>query len=74
MPFGAPEPTNTASKPPVVSRPRMLFTGVLSFRSTPMPVIMAISSFSTVCGRRNEGMLVRIRPPGSPNCSKIVTS
>ena len=38
-----------------------------------MPVIIAISSFSTVAGRRNEGMLVRIRPPGSPHCSKIVT-
>ena len=73
LPFGAPEPTNTASKPPASSA-RMLSTRVLRRRSTPMPVIMAISSFSTVCGRRNEGILVRIRPPGSPYCSKIVTS
>ena len=74
LPFGAPEPTNTASKPPWCSSSRMLATLVLSLRSTPIPVIIAISSFSTVCGRRNEGMLVRIRPPGSPYCSKIVTS
>ena len=74
LPLGAPEPTNTASKPPWASSSRMLFTGVFRRRSTPMPVIMAISSLSTVCGSRKEGMLVRIRPPGSPYCSKIVTS
>ena len=73
LPLGAPEPTNTASNP-CPSSARMLGTGELRRRSTPMPVIMAISSFSTVCGRRNEGMLVRIRPPGSPYCSNMVTS
>jgi hypothetical protein len=52
----------------------MLSTFVLSLRSTPMSVIMAISSFSTFGGRRNEGMLLRMRPPGSPYCSKMVTS
>ncbi len=42
----------------------MLVTGVSSRRSAPMSRIMPISSSSTVCGRRNEGMLVRMRPPG----------
>ena len=73
LPFGAPEPTNTASNPPSFRSWRRLRTGELSFSSTPIPVIIAISSLSTVCGSRNEGMLVRISPPGSPYCSKIVT-
>jgi hypothetical protein len=48
--------------------------GWFSFRSTPIEVIMPISSSSTAWGNRKEGMLVRIRPPGSPYCSKTVTS
>ena len=73
LPFGAPAPTNTASKPPLPNNSFSDLTGWLSLRSTPMPTICAISSSSTSAGRRNDGMLVRMRPPGTPHCSKIVT-
>ena len=36
LPFGAPEPTNTASNPPLSSSSRRLSMGWLSLRSTPM--------------------------------------
>ena len=72
LPLGAPAPTNTASNPPLSNISRIDLTGWLSFKSTPMSTICAISSFSTSAGRRNEGMLVRIRPPGTAYCSKTV--
>ncbi len=74
LPLGAPAPTNTASKPPLSNNSRMDLIGWLSLRSTPMSTIWAISSLSTSAGRRNDGMLVRIRPPGTPHCSKMVTA
>ena len=39
LPFGAPAPTNTASKPPLSSNSRIDLIGWLSFRSTPMSTI-----------------------------------
>ena len=52
----------------------ILAIGVPVVSVTPMPRIMSISSSSTVCGSRNDGILLRIRPPGTSFCSKIVTS
>ncbi len=54
LPLGAPEPTNTASNP-CPSSARMLSTGELRRRSTPMPMIMAISSSSTVVRQAERG-------------------
>ena len=74
LPLGAPEPTNTASKPPLSSNSRMRLDRVVELQVHAHVDDLRDLVVQHLCGRRNEGMLVRIRPPGSPYCSKIVTS
>jgi len=73
LPLGAPEPTNTASKPPLASRSRYAGDRVVQLQIHAMAVIIAISSSITQPeGGRRECWSASTRR-ARPYCSKIVT-
>ena len=74
LPFGAPLPTKTASKPLVEQRLHAVDRRVVADVDAHVEDVCRSLRRARSAGRRNDGMLVRIRPPGSSSFSKITTS